>query len=142
MSEQAISAFDADWDSWPQVDPEGRPVRFTSRDSRPRRDEFTPTLEGESVRLDPLGEEHFDRLCEIGLDPELTRFMPVRLTTRELMAEYIHDAIAARDSFIAIPFVVLLKDGSNPARAVGSTRFLNIAPVDRRKYCRFALARF
>jgi RimJ/RimL family protein N-acetyltransferase len=132
MIDRTTSALDADLDSWPQIDPDGLPIRFTSREIRPRRDEYSPVLEGPSVRLEPLGEEHLDQLCEIGLDPELTRFMPFRILSREQMSNYIHDAIAARDSLSAIPFVIRLKNGAQSAQAVGSTRFMNIDPNNRR----------
>lgn len=132
MSGHAMSAFDADLDSWPSVDPEGRPVRFTSLDSRPRPDEYAPILEGPAIRLEPLGEEHVGPLCEIGLDPEISRFMPSRIVSRDQMADFIRGAIAAREALRAIPFVILLKDRAQPTRAVGSTRFLNIDPGNRR----------
>jgi RimJ/RimL family protein N-acetyltransferase len=127
-----MSAFDEDTDSWPLVDPEGRPVRFASRDARPRPDEYAPVLEGASIRLEPLSEEHLDGLCEIGLDSEVTRFMPIRIAGRGQMSNYVRDAISARESLAEIPFAIVLKAGPTSSRVAGSTRFLNISPNNRR----------
>ncbi len=117
---------------WPATDPEGRPVAFTSREPRPRPEEFLPVLEGDTVRLEPMREDHLDALCEIGLDPEITRLMPNRLTTRDQMASYIRDALAARQALSAIPFVTVLTPARFSPRIVGTTRFLNIDAKDRR----------
>jgi len=132
MDDRAMSAFDADRDSWPPVDPDGRPIRFAPRDIRPRPDEYRPVLEGPSIRLDPMGEEHLEGLCEIGLDPEITRFLPHRIASREQMSDYLHAAISARESLTAIPFVIVSKSGRASSPVVGTTRFLNIDPDNRR----------
>jgi hypothetical protein len=50
----------AETEPWPEADTDGRPVRFTSRQPRPRIDEYTPVLEGTAVRLEPLQETHLD----------------------------------------------------------------------------------
>jgi N-acetyltransferase len=115
---------------WPPADPEGRPVRLTAREARPRPDEYLPLLDGQEIRLEPLREEHLDALCEIGLDPEVSRYMPSPFATRERMAGYVRDAVAARAARAAIPFVTVLK-GSAP-RVVGSTRFMSIDANSRR----------
>ena len=117
---------------WPASDPEGRPVNFTSQEPRPRPDEFLPVLERDHVRLEPMREDHLDALCEIGLDPEITRLMPNRLTTRDHMAGYIRDALAARQALSAIPFVTVLTAERSRPRIVGTTRFLNIDSKNRR----------
>lgn len=111
--------------AWPEKDSQGRPVRFISREARPRADEYTPLLVGTTIRLVPLEESHFEALCAIGLDPEITRFMPRRITDREGMRSFIREALNARQSRTAIPFAVTLKDRRDP-RVVGTTRFLNI----------------
>lgn len=117
---------------WPAADPDGLPVRFTSTEPRPRPGEFTPVLEGEAVRLEPMREDHLDALCEIGLDPQITRLMPVPLTSREGMASHVRQALAARQALSAIPFVTVLKAGQAAPRIVGTTRFLNIDADSRR----------
>ena len=104
MSERASPA------EWPQADPEGRPVRFTVGDQRSRRDERAPVLAGTGLRLEPMRETHLDDLCRIGLEPSVTRFMPVQLTTREHMSAYVRDAVAASAAGTAIPFVMVLTE--------------------------------
>ena len=117
---------------WPRTDPEGRPVRFTSRDFRPRPDEYMPVLEGRSIRLEPLRDEHHESLCEIGLDPEVMRFMPLRIASREQMEDYIRAAISARESLAAMPFVIVSRSDRASPRVVGTTRFMSIEPGNRR----------
>jgi len=117
---------------WPHADPDGRPVRFTERDPRPGRDEMQPTLHGKAVRLEPLQDEHIDALCEIGLDPEVTQFMTIAMRTRDDMARYVRDAIAAREAGKAIPFVTILQNPGAADRIVGTTRFLEIDRNNRR----------
>ncbi len=117
---------------WPSVDADGLAVRFTTTAPRPRPDEFMPVLEGPGIRLEPMREDHLDGLCGIGLDPDISRLMPNSLTTREQMAAFIRDALAARAAMSAIPFVtVLLSDGPG-ARVVGTTRFMSIDSRNRR----------
>jgi len=118
--------------AWPSVDPEGLPVRFTARDPRPRPEEFTPTLHGRTVTLEPMRADHLDHLCRIGLGSDILRLMPSRIETREDMARYVQEALAARQSLRAIPFVTVLAEPGGPAEVVGTTRFLNIDAGNRR----------
>jgi N-acetyltransferase len=115
---------------WPQTDPEGRPVRFISSSPRPRPDEYEPILTGVAVRLEPLRETHLEALCRIGLEPSVTRFMPVQLRTREQMSSYIQDASAARAAGMAIPFVMVLKEAGSET-IVGTTRYMSIDRKNR-----------
>ena len=41
------------------------------------------TLEGSHVQLQPLSESHHDALCEVGLDPELWKWIPIQVLDRE-----------------------------------------------------------
>jgi RimJ/RimL family protein N-acetyltransferase len=117
---------------WPSVDPQGRPVRFTTRDRRPEPDEFEPVLEGAAVRLEPMRESHLEALCAVGLDTRVSRLMTHPFTTRDQMADYVREAIAARAARAAIPFVTILRDSAGSATVVGSTRFMNVDPSNRR----------
>jgi N-acetyltransferase len=117
---------------WPAADSDGRAVRFTGTDPRPRPDEFMPLLQGIAVRLEPMQEKHLEDLCRIGLDPDITRLMPNRLETREDMAGYVRDALAARQSLHSIPFVTVLAQPGAPPQVVGTTRFLNVDARNRR----------
>jgi RimJ/RimL family protein N-acetyltransferase len=87
------------------------------------------TLEGRSVRLEPLASSHHAGLCEIGLDPELWRLIPYRVSTEDEMRDYIDSALAAQAAGTAIPFATV---ETVSGRVVGSTRFMNIDTANRR----------
>ena len=106
-------------------------MRFTTREGRPRPDEFEPVLEGTSVRLEPMRAFHLEALCAVGLDPEVMRLMPHPVSTREQMADYVNAAIAARAAKTAIPFVTVLRSAGAEESVVGSTRFMNIDAANR-----------
>jgi RimJ/RimL family protein N-acetyltransferase len=118
--------------SWPAADADGLPVRFTSTDPRPRPDEYMPVLENEDLRLEPMQEKHLEPLCEIGMDPAISRLMPASLTTREQMTCFIRDALVARAALSAIPFVTVLAVDASAPQVVGTTRFMSIDPGNRR----------
>ena len=118
--------------AWPPTDPEGRPVAFTTREARPRPDEYLPVLEGEAVRLEPMAIEHVEALSVVGLDPEIWRFTPYRVTSREQMEGYVRDALAARSTLSAMPFATVLKGRGAESIVAGSTRFLAIDAKNRR----------
>jgi RimJ/RimL family protein N-acetyltransferase/GNAT superfamily N-acetyltransferase len=81
------------------------------------------TLEGSHVRLEPLSLAHLDDLAAVGLDPELWRWIPFRIATREELAAYIKDALAAQAAGTALPFATVDRATS---KAIGSTRYMNI----------------
>ncbi len=87
------------------------------------------TLEGAIVRLEPLAESHHSGLCAIGLDPELWRLIPYRVTNPEEMLAYIRTALAAQAAGTALPFATILRESG---QIIGSTRFMNIDPPNRR----------
>jgi RimJ/RimL family protein N-acetyltransferase len=77
-------------------------------------------LEGRLVRLEPLAEDHRQRLKEAADDPSLFRYMAWPST----FDEWFDDALATAGE---VPFAVCV-DGE----PVGSTRFLNVAHEHRR----------
>lgn len=88
------------------------------------------TLEGNFVRLEPLEEaRHFAGLCEVGLDPDLWKLVPYRVTTPEEMRDYIRQALAAESAGAALPFV---KIDRASGRIAGSARYMNIDTANRR----------
>jgi RimJ/RimL family protein N-acetyltransferase len=87
------------------------------------------TLEGSHVQLQPLSESHNDALCEVGLDPELWKWIPIQVLDREQMLHYIRAALSDQAKGISLPFVTIdLASG----KVVGSTRFLNIDLPNKR----------
>lgn len=87
------------------------------------------TLEGAHVRLEPLSMDHLAALTAVGLDPELWRWTPFRVTSREEMAGYIEDALKARRAGSALTFATIDRASARP---VGSTRYMNIDAPNRR----------
>lgn len=81
------------------------------------------TLEGRAVRLEPLSMAHSAHLCEIGLEPELWRWIPQRVTTQEEMRAYIQSALDAQRAGTALPFATVER---KTGRVIGSTRFGNM----------------
>jgi RimJ/RimL family protein N-acetyltransferase len=86
-------------------------------------------IEGDLVRLEPLGLEHVDDLAEVGLDPSIWALTPSPVTTRVEMEEYVKEAVDEADSGRSIPFAIVLK---SDGRAIGSSRFGNLDPINRR----------
>jgi RimJ/RimL family protein N-acetyltransferase len=86
-------------------------------------------LDGRHVRLEPLSLDHLDCLAEIGLDERIWRWYPTQVQTRDDLRDYIEEALRAQQRGEALPFATIEK-GSG--LAVGSTRFANIDPVNRR----------
>lgn len=96
------------------------------------RPDFAPepvSLQGEVVRLEPMGPEHAAGLAEIGGDDELWQWMPRGALTDLADAEgFVRDALALQATGSSLPFVTVhLESG----RVVGSTRYLDIRPRDR-----------
>jgi N-acetyltransferase len=87
------------------------------------------TLEGEHVRLEPLSEGHHAALSEVGLDPELWRWIPDRAITADEMRAYVKNALDAQAAGTALPFVTIERP---TGRVVGSTRYMNIDLPNRR----------
>jgi N-acetyltransferase len=86
------------------------------------------TLQGLHVRLEPLTLEHHDALCEIGLDPELWRWIPTPVRSRDDMLEYIRLALQWQTDGTALPFATVEQ---STGRVVGSTRYMNIDKPNR-----------
>jgi N-acetyltransferase len=77
-------------------------------------------LEGRLVRLEPLADNHREPLRKAGADVSLFRFMAWPST----FDQWFDEALAAADE---VPFAV-----RSHGEAIGSTRFLNIAPEHKR----------
>ena len=87
------------------------------------------TLEGAFVRLEPLRANHATPLAAVGLDPELWRWIPVRVETHADMEAYVADALAERTRGAALPFAVVWKETGT---VIGSTRYAAIERADLR----------
>jgi len=86
-------------------------------------------LDGDFVRLEPMTLEHHGGLCEIGFDPEIWRFTTVMIRTPEEMRGYMDSALGLQREGATLPFVTIERSSG---RVVGSTRFGNYDPANRR----------
>jgi N-acetyltransferase len=87
------------------------------------------TLEGRHVRLEPLSLAHLGDLAAVGLEPELWRYIPTPVRTREEMAAYIQTALDEQARGVSLPFAQIEKSSG---RAIGSTRYGNIDRTNHR----------
>lgn len=87
------------------------------------------TLEGAHVRLEPLTMAHHEALWEIAKDHELWRWTATDIRKPEDLAIYMETARAEQAAGRALPFATIAKSTGQP---VGSTRFGNIEPLNRR----------
>jgi RimJ/RimL family protein N-acetyltransferase len=86
-------------------------------------------LAGRLVQLEPLSLEHLDALSEIGLDPQLWRWIGFPVRTKDDLRRYIEDALRDREAGRAMPFATIEREGHQP---IGSTRYGNIDLFNRR----------
>ena len=87
------------------------------------------TLEGHAVRLEPLTQAHHSGLCEVGLDPELWKWIPFSVSTPAEMAAYIDKALDEQVRGASVPFATIDRASR---RVIGSTRYMNIEREHRR----------
>src|ERR1700723_2178297 len=88
-----------------------------------------PALTGAHVHLVPLSHDHVNALCEVGLDPELWRWVPTNVENVDGMRAFVTEALAERDAGRAIPFAQI---DATTNRVVGTTRLANIDRTHRR----------
>ena len=86
-------------------------------------------LQGQSVRLEPLKIEYLDALWAVGQDPDLWKWTPYHIQTREEMHTYIQAALDGQELGVAVPFVTIWQA---TGEIVGSTRFGNIDAPNHR----------
>lgn len=82
-----------------------------------------PVLQGEKVRLEPLGLSHVDDLAAASAGAaDLYRWSPVPQSKAQAI-EYVKTALAWRDAGTAVPFAIVR---AHDDVVIGSTRFWNI----------------
>ena len=86
-------------------------------------------LDGDFVRLEPMALEHHAGLSEVGLDPEIWRYTLVVVKTPDEMRSYMESAMQLQRDGTTLPFVTIERSSG---RIVGSTRFGNYDPANRR----------
>ena len=84
----------------------------------------TPTLEGTSVRLEPLTLAHLPALEAVAFDATIWRYMLTTIHTPQDLRAWVEDALASKAS---LPWVTIKKTrDATPDQLVGSTRFLDL----------------
>jgi RimJ/RimL family protein N-acetyltransferase len=95
-----------------------------------KRDYFAKVcLTGNNVRLEPLSAKHCDQLATAGADPALWRYTATQHHTPGSMQAFIDSAVAQYAERKAVPFAFIDIPSDS---AVGSARFQNIDPAQRR----------
>ncbi len=86
------------------------------------------TLEGQHARLEPLQPHHLPDLLEAAQSDEIWTYMPMpRPRTPEDMQKWYEVALAGQQAGTFLPFAIIDRATNT---AIGSTRYLAIAPAD------------
>jgi len=83
------------------------------------------TLEGNTVRLEPIRREHWAPLWEVAKDSvgEIFRWIPYSMRTADDFERWADKALAEQASGESLVFLTLER---RSGRAIGSTRFMNV----------------
>ena len=87
------------------------------------------TLPGRIVRLEPLSLDHIDDLARVAFEGNLWAWTVVQPTDVPGLRSWIESALAAAATGAEMPFATI---DQASGRAVGSTRFMSIAPEHKR----------
>ena len=87
------------------------------------------TLTDAVVRLEPLALAHAPALAQVGLAPDLWRWIPNPVTTAAEMRAYVETALDEQRRGVAVPFAIV--DAASGA-VIGSTRYGSIDRPNRR----------
>lgn len=89
------------------------------------------TLEGPSVRLVPLLQEHVPQLWNVAKDhmEDIFRWIPYRMQSCEDVERVVATALDEQKRGVSLPFATVEKSSGT---VVGSTRFMNIDVANRR----------
>ena len=81
------------------------------------------------MRMEPLSMAHHASLCEVAFEPEMWRWMLNDVANSDDVAQFIQAALAEQALGVSLPFATI---DVATGRAIGSTRYLNISPPNRR----------
>jgi N-acetyltransferase len=81
------------------------------------------TLEGKTIQLRPLKEEHSQALLEAGKSFDWA-WLSRGLSSLESVKSWISEALNAQEAGKEFPFVVIQRQNSN--KIIGSTRYMDI----------------
>ncbi len=87
------------------------------------------TLDGATVRLEPLTVDHLEDLARVAFDGDLWRWVMVQPTDVDELRQWMAAALDEASAGAEVPFATIDRASG---RAVGSTRFMSIAAEHRR----------
>ncbi|MFM2106616.1 MAG: hypothetical protein RL338_1648 [Chloroflexota bacterium] len=87
------------------------------------------TLEGDLARLEPLAAHHLDDLAAAGADPATWRWLLDDHSAPGRLAEWLDRTLETAATGRELPFATVER---STGRAVGSTRYMALAPEHRR----------
>jgi RimJ/RimL family protein N-acetyltransferase len=89
------------------------------------------TLNGSTVRLEPIRREHAEIFWEVAADAldDIFRWIPYRMKTREDFQRLVEKAFDEQERGESVVFATL---EHSSGRVIGSTRFMNIDRINRR----------
>ncbi len=87
------------------------------------------TLEGRTVRLEPMRIDHLPALAAVAMEPSIWEWTLTRIDTAGDLEEYVRTALADEKAGTALPFVTVERSSGT---IVGSTRFGHIDPLNRK----------
>ncbi|SIT19146.1 Protein N-acetyltransferase, RimJ/RimL family [Chryseobacterium ureilyticum] len=90
---------------------------------------YPTILEGTTIELIPLEKEHLEELYTAAADKELWANIPSDCSDKELFYKNYEFALSERENGNQYPFVIRNKQTK---RLIGSTRFFEIYPSDRK----------
>jgi RimJ/RimL family protein N-acetyltransferase len=88
----------------------------------------TPTLEGPTVRLEPLTLAHLPALEQVAFDNRIWRYFNTPADTPEALRTWIEAALKLEAAGTGMPWVTILKSQQpgTPDKVVGSTRYIDL----------------
>jgi RimJ/RimL family protein N-acetyltransferase len=87
------------------------------------------TLVGTRIRMEPLAERHLEDLARVAFDPAVWRWTIARPMDDAGLRAWLGQALTNAAAGVEVPFATVdLAEG----RAIGSSRFMTIAPEHRR----------
>jgi RimJ/RimL family protein N-acetyltransferase len=86
-------------------------------------------LEGATVRLEPLGTQHLERLIEIGTGTDIFQWYTTPVQTAEDMRAFVETALIEHAAGTALAFATVERSSG---LVIGSTRFANLDRLHRR----------
>lgn len=86
-------------------------------------------LQGDSIRLEPLSQDHIAGLCDAGLYDEIWLWTTSKVSTCDDMRTYVDEALEDQARGMALPFATIEAISD---KVIGCTRFGNIDTVNKK----------